>query len=327
MRADRLISIIMLLQTRGRMSARQIAHEVEVSERTIYRDIDALSVAGIPIFAEYGPGGGFELLESYRSDLVGLSEQEIRALLMLSIPQPLKELGMGQDLKGALLKLSAAIPNNGGEIGRQYLPRVHLDSTPWSHTFEQVPYLKRLHQATIQNRLINIKYRGAFDTEIVTIAAPYGLVAKTSIWYLVFERNARLRVIRVANVSDVSLLEDRFEPRGDFLLSLFWEAWCNKTEALRPSYTVRLRVSQELFGLLKYHDKELTTDSEYYGNYTDNQVWLEINLSYDSFEEARKSVLSFGGAAEVIEPIPLRMSVIDFARQIKDLYTRRDAQS
>lgn len=325
MRADRLISIIMLLQTRGRLTACQMAQEMEVSERTIYRDIDALCAAGIPIFSEYGPGGGFELLESYRSDLVGLNEHEIRALLMLSIPQPLKELGMGQELKGALLKLSAAIPDYRGDSGFKYKQRIHLDSTPWSHSFEQVPNLKILHQASIQNRLVHIKYRGAFDTEIDVIGAPYGLVAKTSIWYLVFECNARMRVIRVANVSEVSLLEDRFVPREDFLLSTFWETCCRMTEALRPSYPVTLRVSPELFELLRYHHEDLTSETEYFDDHFDNQIWLKITLSYESFEDARRSILSFGRAAEVIEPIPLRMSVIDFACQIKDLYMRRDA--
>jgi predicted DNA-binding transcriptional regulator YafY len=325
MRADRLISIIMLLQTRGRVTAREMAAEMEVSERTIYRDIDALSVAGIPVFSEYGPGGGFELLESYRSDLIGLNEHEIRALLMLSIPQPLKELGMGQELKGALLKLSTAIPGNKGETGFQYRQRIHLDSTPWSHSFEQVPFLTTLHQASIQNRLVHIIYRGAFDTEIDAIAAPFGLVAKTSIWYLVFECNARVRVIRIANVSEVSLLEDRFEPREDFLLPSFWETWCKTTEALRPTYPVKLRVSPELFELLRYHHGDLASETEYFENHTDNQVWLKITLSYESIEDARRSILSFGRAAEVIEPISLRMSVIDFAYQIKDLYLRRDA--
>lgn len=323
MRADRLISIIMLLQTRGRVTARHMAEEMEVSERTIYRDIDALCAAGIPIFSEYGPGGGYELLESYRSDLMGLNEQEIRALL-LSIPQPLKELGVGQELKGALLKLSAAIPDNKGEDGYQYKQLIHLDSTPWSQSFEQVPYLNTLHQALIQNRLIHIKYCGAFDTEIEMIAAPYGLVAKTSIWYLVFECNRRMRVIRIANINEVSVLEDRIKPRRDFLLSSFWEDWCKTTEALRPSYPVTLRVSPELFELLRYHHEDLTSETDYSDDHTDSQDWLKITLSYESFEDARKGILSFGGAAEVIKPIPLRMSVIDFACRIKDLYIRRD---
>lgn len=327
MRADRLISIIMLLQTRGRLTACQIAAEMEVSERTIYRDIDALSAAGIPIFSEYGPGGGFELLESYRSDLIGLNELEKRALLMLSIPQPLKELGVGQDLKGALLKLSAAIPDQVDKPSMQYKQQIHLDSTPWSHSFEQVPHLTSLHRALILNRLIHIRYRGAFDSEINTIAAPYGLVAKTSVWYLVFECNARMRVIRIANVSEVSLLEDRFEPRADFLLASFWEAWCKTTDALRPSYPVTLRVSPELFELLRYHYGDLPSEMEYYDEHTDNRAWFKINLSFESFEEARKSILSFGGAAEVIEPIPLRMSVIDFANQVRDFYIGRDTLS
>ena len=108
MRADRLLSLMMLLQARGRMTATKLAEELEVSERTIYRDMDALSAAGVPLYGEPGPEGGFALLDSYRTTLTGLSEGEVRALFMLSIPAPLAELGVSQDLKAALLKLSAA---------------------------------------------------------------------------------------------------------------------------------------------------------------------------------------------------------------------------
>ena len=108
MRADRLISLMLLLQTRGRMTARQLAQELEVTERTIYRDIDALSASGIPVYGESGPDGGYELLESYRSTLTGLNDDEIRALFLLSLPSPLSDLGIDQEVKSVLLKLQAS---------------------------------------------------------------------------------------------------------------------------------------------------------------------------------------------------------------------------
>ncbi len=110
MRADRLLAMLILLQTRGRMTARELSEELEVSERTVYRDMLALGMAGMPVYTERGPGGGCTLLESYRTDLNGLTENEVRALFMLSIPAPLVDLGLSLELKAALLKLSAALP-------------------------------------------------------------------------------------------------------------------------------------------------------------------------------------------------------------------------
>jgi predicted DNA-binding transcriptional regulator YafY len=125
MRADRLLSILMLLQAHGRMTARALSLELEVSERTIYRDIDALSGAGVPVYAERGPGGGVSLLDSYRTNLTGLTQDEVRALFMLSIPTPLVELGISQELKAAMRKLSAALPRNPPQR-RRARPPAHL---------------------------------------------------------------------------------------------------------------------------------------------------------------------------------------------------------
>ena len=141
MRADRLLSILMLLQARGRMTAQELAEDLEVSVRTIYRDIDALSVAGIPIYTERGPGGGCALLDSYRTTLTGLTRHEVRALFMLSIPAPLAELGVGQDLRAALLKLSAALPVAHRQDEERVRQRIHLDAVDWFHAREPVPYL------------------------------------------------------------------------------------------------------------------------------------------------------------------------------------------
>src|SRR5512136_703550 len=131
MRADRLLSLLMLLQARGRMTAQELAAELEVSERTIYRDINALSASGVPVYAESGPGGGCALLDSYRTNLTGLDQDEVRALFMLSIPAPLDQLGVSQELRTALLKLSAALPDTRRGDEERTRQRIHLDSTWW----------------------------------------------------------------------------------------------------------------------------------------------------------------------------------------------------
>ena len=161
MRADRLLSLLMLLQTRGRLTASQLATELEVSERTIYRDVIALSAAGIPVYTEGGHGGGISLVESYRTDLTGLRPEEAQALSMLNIPEPLVRLGVGQELKAALLKLSAAVPPSVREKQAQARHRIHLDAAWWFQPEEPTPYLQIIQQAVWQDRLLqmNVSWR------------------------------------------------------------------------------------------------------------------------------------------------------------------------
>ena len=142
MRADRLLSLLMLLQARGRMTAQELAAELEVSERTIYRDINALSASGVPVYAESGPGGGCALLDSYRTNLTGLTADEARALFMLNIPAALDQLGVTQELKAALLKLSAALPEARRRDEERIRQRIHLDSTWWFQAEEPLPHLQ-----------------------------------------------------------------------------------------------------------------------------------------------------------------------------------------
>ena len=150
MRADRLLSLLMLLQTRGQMTARELAEELEVSERTIYRDIDALSAAGVPVYAVRGPGGGCALMDGYRTDLTGLTRDEVRALFMLSVPAPLADLGLSRELRAALRKLSAALPVTRRADERRMRERVHLDSVWWYQQEEPVPYLRTIQEKVAQ---------------------------------------------------------------------------------------------------------------------------------------------------------------------------------
>ncbi|RPH59405.1 MAG: HTH domain-containing protein, partial [Chloroflexi bacterium] len=152
MRADRLLALLMLLQTRGTLTAQALAAELEVTERTIYRDVTALSAAGVPVYTERGPGGGIALVESYQTDLTGLRPEEAQALSMLAIPEPLVRLGVGTELKAALLKLSAAIPAAAREKQAQARQRIHLDAAWWFQPEEPTPHLPALQQAVWQDR-------------------------------------------------------------------------------------------------------------------------------------------------------------------------------
>jgi len=220
MRADRLLSILLLLQARGRMTAQELADEVEVSQRTIYRDVEALSMAGVPVYADRGPGGGFALLDRYRTTLTGLNRDEVRALFMLSIPEPLAQLGLDGELKAALLKLSAALPEARRPDEALVRQRFHLDSAWWFQPEEPVPHLPALQQAVWEDRRLHLAVRLPFDTRVEWLVDPYGLVAKAGVWYLVCARKNHLRVHRVSDVLTAHVADERFQRPADFDLGL-----------------------------------------------------------------------------------------------------------
>jgi predicted DNA-binding transcriptional regulator YafY len=320
MRADRLISIIMLLQTHERMTAEDLSEELEVSTRTIYRDITALSTAGIPIYTDRGPGGGIALLDSYRTTLTGINEDEAQALFMMSIPQALIELGVGQKLKSALLKLAAAMPSSQKSIHFNTQQRIYLDSKPWQAITGTAPHISTLHEAIRQDRRIRLVFRGSFDAEIKLELDPLGLVAKMNTWYLVGKLNTHQRVLKVNDILDVEILPENFSRGEDFDLIGFWEQWCVEALNQRAQYKVCLKMTPGLVSKLKFYLNESISYHIPEDRCADQDGLIEVFIIYDNFFQARESILGFGRAAEVLEPEALRLSVIDFAQQIVDYY-------
>ena len=328
MRADRLLSLLMLLQSRGQMTAQALARELEVSERTIYRDIDALSVAGIPIYGEPGPEGGYALLNSYRTNLTGLTDGEVRALFMLSIPAPLEELGVSQELRTALLKLSAALPDSHRRDETRVRQRFHLDSAWWRQGEEQMPHLPTIHRALWQDCQLDLVYRSPVGVPIRRTVAPYGLVAKAGVWYLVCARQetaARAEAVRVHRVSDlleVQIAEVTFDHPADFDLATFWQRWCAEYESLLTGFTATVRVAPEFLPELPRRFGSQIHQKIAQAGTADEAGWITIDLSFKSFEDARDHMLSFGRGVEVVAPLALHRSVLDFAEQIVALYGR-----
>jgi predicted DNA-binding transcriptional regulator YafY len=320
MRADRLLSILLLLQARGQMTAQELAGELEVSERTIYRDMDALSIAGVPVYGTCGPEGGYALLDSYRTNLTGLTEGEVRALSMLSIPEPLADLGVSQDLRAALLKVSAALPDSRRRDEAKARQCFHLDSTWWRQGEEWAPHLQTVHEAVWQNRKLHVIYHPPFAAEIERLVAPYGLVAKAGVWYLVCARNDALHVHRVSNLLEVSMSDESFERPAGFDLAAFWEKWCAEYEALLSDFTATVRVAPSVIPELpRYFGNHIHTKIAQAGP-PDAEGWIRLGLTFESFEAARDRILGFGGGVEVLEPRALHRSVLDHAQQIVTLY-------
>jgi predicted DNA-binding transcriptional regulator YafY len=322
MRADRLLSILLLLQARGQMTAQQLSEELEVSVRTVYRDLDALSAAGIPVYAERGPGGGCALLDSYRTTLTGLTQDEVRALFMLSIPAPLAELGVDRELRVALLKLAAALPDTRRQDEERTRQRIHLDSEVWFETRDPVPHLRTIQQALWQDRRLAITYRLPFEGQAGWLVEPYGLVAKGGTWHLVCARDDHMRVYRVSRVLDAAVTPETFERPADFDLAAFWRAWCAQVEENRPYYPVTVRVAPDFLAWLPYYFGALIRDQVTAAGPPDEDGWIMLTLPFETLEDARARILGFGRAVEVLSPRALRNAVLDYATQIVSLYTR-----
>jgi predicted DNA-binding transcriptional regulator YafY len=328
MRADRLLSLMMLLQARGKMSARALAEELEVTERTIYRDIEALEMAGVPIYAEPGRQGGYGLVDRYRTSLTGLSEGEVRALFMLSIPTPLADLGVTQELKAALLKLTAALPVDRRNDEARVRDRFYLDAVGWEHDGGPTPHLRVIHQAVWQDRRLAVKYRPIFSTEIEQIVDPYGLVVKAGEWYLVFAHRDRIRARRVSEFMDVRLTGESFTRPPDFALEAFWKAWCTERAERHQQFHVRARIAPGAREWLAFYLGSRSRDALAHAGPPDEDGWFTLTLTFDTLETARARLMPLGGAVEVLEPDALRLSLADFAEQVVRVYnSAREATS
>ena len=325
MRADRLLATLLLIQARGKMTARELSRELEVSERTVYRDLNALSAAGVPVYAERGPGGGVALLEGYETRLTGLKEAEVRALSQvlssLSVPGSLVDLGLGGALESALLKLSAALPSMHRQGTGRMRGRVHLDTARWFAPRELVPHLQTVQEAVWGERRLNLLYCADDSGVRRRVLEPYGLVAKVGVWYVVGGTARGTRVYRVSRIREVELGEP-FERPQDFDLADFWSTWCHDFETSRPTYPVLLRVSKEGADVLprvlgEWARETLSSQEE------DAAGWRALNLTFENAEQAVDLLLGLTPLVEVQEPEELRERLVVAAGEVLRMYATR----
>ena len=315
MRADRLVAILMILQRRGSATAGDLAAELEVSTRTIYRDLDALSAAGIPVYAERGAGGGCRLDPGYRTDLTGLTDGEAGALALLATPGPLDSLEIGRQLRAALRKLAAAAePRLASHAGQ---PPVHVDWAPWRRRADAPGRAEALYAAIGQRRRVRVSYEMIGNRALVEqVVNPLGLVAKDGEWHLIIEAHGKRQPLRLAAIRDLAILDDPFAYPADFDLRRYWDDVCATIATDARHFIVRALVAPRVLPLLA----AASLDAEPAGE-PDGRGWMPIELRFATFAEARARLLSLGGEVEVVDPEPLRRSIADFARQITDLYS------
>jgi predicted DNA-binding transcriptional regulator YafY len=324
MRADRLFSIVLLLQSHRQLTARSLARRLEVSERTIHRDMEALSGAGIPVVAERGTGGGWSLLGEYRTNLTGLNEAEVQSLFAIKPSRLLADLKLEKAAEGALLKLLAALPSmyrRGAEYAWQ---RIHLDVTGWNRAEEAVPLLHALQEAVWRERKVRMTYeKGDECGADVRLVNPLGLVAKGSVWYFVAAvEGGDVRSYRVSRISAAELLDaPSFRP-ADFDLASFWEESAAKFRAHLPGYRARVRVRREAVKRMPFAGRFARIEQT---GSPDADGWVEVSLRFDVEEMACEYALGFGTLLEVLEPESLRERVAASARAVVALYARNSS--
>lgn len=313
-RADRLLSILLLLQTRGRLTAAALAERLEVSVRTIYRDLDALSAAGVPVYAERGAGGGCRLRDGYRTDLTGLDTAEVASLFAGAAESQLDALGLGKGLRRALVKLEASVPAELRAEAERLRQRVHVDAVPWFEPGEPAPHLETLRRAAMEDRRVRLTLARPGAREV----QPLGLVVKGGLWYLVARGGADTRVYRVSRLRRVTVLQRRFERPAHFDLAAFWTAWSRDFVRGIPEYAVRLRVPRHAVAILpRIFGERMRTALEAARR---NRGDLLLDYTFDSFEAARGAVLGLGTLVEIVAPEELRIGVHDAAREVVRLY-------
>ena len=321
MRADRLLSMLMILQSRGKTSAQELANELEVSKRTIYRDVIALSISGVPVYTEKGPGGGIALVDKYRSDLTGLTKEEVRALFMISVPPAVTELGLDQQLRAAMLKLSSALSSSMQTDERSLRQRIYIDPTPW----EDKPQpgfgvdLKTLQEAVWDSQTLEIRHKSRLrqDLEpVVSIIQPYGLVAKSGKWYLIGKREDHINVTRVDLIVGVQPIGKIFDRPEDFDLISFWKSHCKDKMENRFIFTATVVAQRDKLDWILWVLGDRVQSRILEGKPHGRQDLIIIELDFDHFFASLKGILGLGNVVEVLEPVALRFSIRDYADQI-----------
>lgn len=300
MRADRLLSAVLLLQAHGRMSGRELAKKLEVSMRTLHRDMDALSAAGVPVFALRGARGGWQLDEDWRTQVPGLDEAELRALLMAQ-PRVIGDARLAAAAESALSKLLASLPNSLREKAASIQQRLFVDTTGWRGTPENLSMLPIVQDAVSRDRKLSMLYAKNSREREERIVDPLGLVAKSGTWYLVANTPAGLRTFRVSRIEEAKLLDQRSERPAAFDLGKYWRSSAQRFRDGWPHFDAVLRLHPDCAKQMrKWH---MATEN---GCGTHVEGWVTMNVRFDDEDQACFLVLAQGARVDVMEPLSLR---------------------
>ncbi|MEU1847230.1 helix-turn-helix transcriptional regulator [Micromonospora sediminicola] len=322
MRASRLVSLLLLLQTRGRTTAQELADALEVSVRTVYRDIESLGAAGVPVYADRGPAGGYRLLEGWRTRLTGLTGPEAEALFLAGVPGPAAELGLASVVAAAELKVRAALPGDLADRTGRIRQRFHLDAPGWFRHPEPVPHLETLAGAVWEDRLVRLRYRRwRAPREVSRTVAPLGVVLKAGRWYLVARCGEQVRTYRVGAVLDAVVTEERHDRPDDFDLAAYWREWTARYERDVYRGEARIRLTVAALEFMPYvFPPEMSRAARAAAGEPGPDGWLETTVPIESARHAHAELLKLGAEVEVLSPAELRERFTATAHALTRLY-------
>ena len=352
MRASRLLTLLMLLQTRGRQSAPALARAMECSVRTIYRDVDQLSASGVPVYGDRGRSGGFQLREGWRTQLTGLTVPEVRAIFMAGLPGPAAELGLGEAMATAQLKLLAALPADWQADAQQVAARFHLDPIDWFRSAAPPPQLKTVAEAVWVSQRLRIRYE-SWDQVTERTIEPLGLVLKAGTWYMAARRfdparkpprrparppdgaqraaggrsrggkdapGSEARVYRLAAIQSLQPLDEHFErPRG-FDLAAWWAEATERFEAGVYQAEARLRVSAHGLAIVQGFSAAVAEAALASAEPCDEEGRIDVTVPIESVAHAARELLRLGDEGEVLAPAELRAALAEVYARLAQRY-------
>jgi len=313
MSAQRLLSILLQLQVNRRMTAGDLARKLEVSERTILRDMDALSGAGVPVIAERGAGGGWSLIEEYQTRLTGLTPEEIQSLFLAGPSDLMTDLGLKQAQDGARIKLKASLPLAVRQHAQFVQQRVLIDSRGWRDVSESASSLPVLLDALWRERQVRFLYQNVLCEAAERTVDPLGLVARGSTWYLIATRDAELRTYRVSRIKEPQVLDVPACRPPDFDLAEYWKRSAAEFRQKLPQYRATFLAKPAIMRWVRYRGWRLESEEQ-------AGAFVRIQLRFDAEEEAMQFALSLGPDVEALQPDSLREKTLQAARDILRLY-------
>ena len=311
MKSSRLLEMLLLLQSADRRTAGELAGALEVSERTVYRDVEALSASGVPVYAERGVYGGIVLAAGYRRALTQFGEDEIRALF-ISGANPLVDLGLSAGRERALEKLAGALSDVQRKAVTKTRGRIHLDQRRWNQPAQPQEHLAALRRAVWDDRRVSLRYRDRDRKTTERVVDPLGLVAKAGVWYLVAHTGEEYRTFRAERITGVSVLPESFARPEDFDLDAYWQNWTASVEESSQRFAVVVSVAQPQLEIVsRYWEAQVLTDR------TDVAAGdVAVRIIFPAQDAALHQLVAWGGIAHVIEPADIRTELVTRARAL-----------
>ncbi|PXX56569.1 putative DNA-binding transcriptional regulator YafY [Nocardia tenerifensis] len=314
------MQLLLILQTRGRSTAGELARELEVSVRTVYRDVEALSAAGVPVYSEPGRTGGVQLVDGYRTRLTGLTTDEADAVLLAGLPGAAADLGLGTVLATAQLKVLAALPPELRGRATKVAERVHIDAPGWYHRPDETPTLNTVADALWHDRKLRVRY-GRKDKVVDRTLDPLGLVMKAGTWYLVARHGTAVRSYRVGRIVSAEPTGETFSRPADFDLADHWSTAADDFARSMLRVRARCRIAATHLRMLRLtNEPAAVAEALASASEPDADGWVELTLPSESYEVLAHGLMEFGEYAEVLDPPELRARMAQTAARMHALY-------